>query len=105
MKKPTVKFNSRGETGNIYSILAMTRLAILRQEKQRVLDDCALATFEDNGYGKETAAFLKKHENYSAQALAEFDAMCKRVYDSGSYEDALRIIREKVTLKDLDGRY
>jgi hypothetical protein len=76
MEKPTVMFNSRGESGNIYYILNLTRVAV-----------------------------MNRNENSRKQNLAEYNAMCRRVYSSQSYAEALSIIRETVTLIDLDGQY
>jgi hypothetical protein len=37
--------------------------------------------------------------------ITEYNAMRDRVYESGSYEEALAIIREYVELIDLDGQH
>ena len=69
MNKPTIHFNSRGESGNIYWILAAVREA-LRKERR----------------------------------ITDFNNLWERVQVSGSYTEALAIIREHVDLIDDDRR-
>ncbi len=68
--KPKVEFNSMGESGNIYAILARVR-AVLRA--------------------------LRRIQDYN-------DLYCA-VTTSGSYTEALGIIRKTVDLVDLDGKF
>lgn len=68
MNKPTVHFNSRGESGNIYWILGAVRTALRKQRR-----------------------------------ITEYNDLRDRVFASGSYQEALAIIREYVDLIDDDG--
>ena len=70
MKKPTVHFNSRTESGNIYYILALVR-----------------------------------HEMQLQRRILDYNALRDRVTASGSYAEALALIREVVDLVDLAGAY
>lgn len=65
--KPTVHFQSRHESGNIYWIVGMVR-DVLRKQRR----------------------------------ITEFNDMRDRVFLSGSYQEALAIIGEYVTLVDDD---
>lgn len=68
MKKPTVSFDSRGESGNIFCILGMVRRKFQKQRR-----------------------------------ITEYNELRDRVTASGSYDEALKIIREKVDLIDIRG--
>ena len=68
MKKPTVYFDSRGESGNIFCILGLVRREFRKQRR-----------------------------------ITEYNDLRDRVTASGSYDEALRIIREKVDLIDVQG--
>lgn len=70
MKKPVVKFDSQGPSGNIFHILGMVRQELRKQRRIIDYNDC-----------------------------------WERVHKSGSYEEALKIIREYVDLIDIQGRY
>ena len=65
MVKPVIKYNSRGETGNIYYILAMVRNELSKQRR-----------------------------------ITEYNNLWNKVQLSGSYEEALKHIKEVVTLID-----
>ena len=67
--KPTIHFQSRHESGNIYFL------------------------------GKVSDVFHKE------QMAESFDSLRDRVFSSGSYQNALDIIRETVDLIDDDGVY
>jgi len=69
MNKPKIEFNSRGESGNIYFVLALVRKEFCKQKR-----------------------------------ITEYNKIYKRVITSGSYAEALKIIREKVDLTDLDNK-
>ena len=73
MSKPVLEYDSRGESGNIYAILG----ALLR---------------------------IMRHNNKGtpwAETKARHEKICERVFKAESYEDALAIIGEEVTLKDI----
>ena len=70
MKKPTVRFCSRGESGNIFYILGLVRREMQKQRR-----------------------------------ITEYNDLRDRVSASGSYAEALAIIREYVDLIDVDGEY
>ena len=72
MNKPELIYDSRGESGNIFWILGEL-LKIMRH----------------NNKGTPWEVTKKRHEE-----------ICKRVFGSKSYEDALAIIGEEVTLVD-----
>lgn len=40
MSKPTIKYNPRGEDGNIFVILAKTREALRKQRRIQDFNDC-----------------------------------------------------------------
>lgn len=63
--KPVVEYNSRGESGNIFWILAAVQRIMKKQGRS-----------------------------------SEYQKLWERVQKSGSYEEALRIIGEEVTLRD-----
>lgn len=65
MEKPVIRYNSRGETGNIYYILAMVRNELSKQRR-----------------------------------ITEYNNLWSKVQLSGSYEEALKHIKEVVTLID-----
>jgi hypothetical protein len=65
MVKPVIKYNSRGETGNIYYILSMVRNELSKQRR-----------------------------------ITEYNNLWNKVQLSGSYEEALKHIKEVVTLID-----
>ena len=65
MNKPELRYDSRGESGNIFWILGATK---------RILKELGRS--------------------------AEYDELWKRIRSAGSYEEALGIIGEKVTLID-----
>lgn len=67
MKKPTVHFNSRVESGNIFWILGAVKTALRKQRR-----------------------------------ITEYNNLRDRVFASGSYQEALAIIREMVDLIDDD---
>ena len=72
MRKPLLEYDSRGESGNIFAILG----ELLR---------------------------IMRHNNNSipfSVTKQRYEAICQRVFKSKSYEDALRIIGEEVTLID-----
>ena len=66
--RPTIVFDSRGSSGNIYVVLGLTRTAL--HEQRRITD---------------------------------FNECRDRVFASGSYEEALAIVREYVDLVDASG--
>ncbi len=68
MNKPTVHFNSRGESGNIFWILGAVKTALRKQRR-----------------------------------ITEYNNLRDRVTASGSYNEAVAIIREYVDLIDDDG--
>ncbi len=73
MNKPELIYDSRGESGNIFWILG-TLLKVMRH----------------NNKGTPWAVTKQRH-----------DDICKRVYGAKSYEEALAIIGEEVTLIDI----
>ena len=46
-----------------------------------------------------------RKELQKQRRITEYNTMRDRVYESGSYEEALEIIREYVELIDLDGQH
>lgn len=70
MIKPTVHFNSRDESGNIFYILGLVRREMQKQRR-----------------------------------ITEYNDLRDRVTASGSYREALEIIREYVDLIDNDREY
>ena len=66
MGKPTIIYDSRGETGNIYYLIGQ-----LQQ-------------------------IMRKQRRYT-----DFNNLRDRIFESGSYEDALTIIGEEVELVDI----
>ena len=66
MKKPTIIYDSRGETGNIYYLIGQ-----LQQ-------------------------IMRKQRRYT-----DFNNLRDRIFESGSYEEALAIIGEEVELVDI----
>ena len=70
MKRPTVFFQSSGESGNIFFILGLARREMQKQRR-----------------------------------ITEYNDLRDRVTSSGSYREALAIIREYVELIDLDGEF
>lgn len=68
MNKPTIRINSRGESGNIFWILGSVRQALHKQRR-----------------------------------ITDYNNLRDRVTSSGSYNEALAIIREYVDLIDDDG--
>ena len=66
MERPTIIYDSRGETGNIYYLIGQ-----LQQ-------------------------IMRKQRRYT-----DFNDLRDRIFESGSYEDALAIIREEVELVDI----
>lgn len=66
MKKPTIIYDSRGETGNIYYLIG---------QLQRI---------------------MRKQRRYT-----DFNNLRDRIFESGSYEEALAIIGEEVELVDI----
>lgn len=68
MEKPTVIFDSRGPSGNIYAVLGLVSQALRK-----------------------------------ARRLSEFDECRTRVMSSHSYDAALNVVREYVTLIDIAG--
>ena len=66
MTKPTIIYDSRGETGNIYYLIGQ-----LQQ-------------------------IMRKQRRYT-----DFNDLRDRIFESGSYEDALAIIGEEVELVDI----
>ena len=66
MEKPTIIYDSRGETGNIYYLIGQ-----LQQ-------------------------IMRKQRRYT-----DFNDLRDRIFESGSYEDALAIIGEEVELVDI----
>jgi len=67
MTKPTIHFNSRGESGNIFWILGAVKTALHKQRR-----------------------------------ITDYNNLRDRVTASGSYNEALSIIREYVDLVDDD---
>ena len=70
MKNHTIRFHSRGQSGNIFHILCLVRREMQKQRR-----------------------------------ITEYNDLRDRVYNSGSYREALAIIREYVELIDLDGEF
>ena len=70
MEKPTIIYDSRGETGNIYYLIGQ-----LQQ-------------------------IMRKQRRYT-----DFNNLRDRIFESGSYEDALTIIGEEVELVDIAKEY
>ena len=66
MEKPTIIYDSRGETGNIYYLIGQ-----LQQ-------------------------IMRKQRRYT-----DFNNLRDRIFESGSYEEALAIIGEEVELVDI----
>lgn len=66
MERPTIIYDSRGETGNIYYLIGQ-----LQQ-------------------------IMRKQRRYT-----DFNDLRDRIFESGSYEDALAIIGEEVELVDI----
>ena len=66
MEKPTITYDSRGETGNIYYLIG---------QLQRI---------------------MRKQRRYT-----DFNNLRDRIFESGSYEEALAIIGEEVELVDI----
>ena len=66
MEKPTIIYDSRGETGNIYYLIGQ-----LQQ-------------------------IMRKQRRY-----ADFNNLRDRIFESGSYEEALSIIGEEVEIVDI----
>ena len=66
MEKPTIIYDSRGETGNIYYLIG---------QLQRI---------------------MRKQRRYT-----DFNNLRDRIFESGSYEEALAIIGEEVELVDI----
>ena len=66
MEKPTIIYDSRGETGNIYYLIGQ-----LQQ-------------------------IMRKQRRYT-----DFNDLRDRIFESGSYEEALAIIGEEVELVDI----
>lgn len=69
MKKPTIHFGSRYQSGNIFYLLGMVRMEMQKQHR-----------------------------------ITEYNELWKEV-QNGDYENAIRLIREKVNLIDDNGRY
>ena len=66
MEKPTIIYDSRGETGNIYYLIGQ-----LQQ-------------------------IMRKQRRYT-----DFNNLRDRIFESGSYEEALSIIGEEVEIVDI----
>ena len=64
--KPVIEYDSHGESGNIFWILAAVRRILQQQGKSK-----------------------------------KYEELWERVQKSGSYEEALEIIGEEVTLRDI----
>jgi hypothetical protein len=66
MERPTIIYDSRGETGNIYYLIGQLQ-QIMRQQRR----------------------------------YTDFNNLRDRIFESGSYEEALAIIGEEVELVDI----
>ena len=62
MSKPTIKYNPRGEDGNIFVILAKTREALRKQRRLQDYNDCWHAVQKCKSY-EEALEIIRRYVN------------------------------------------